>query len=447
MDPQAGRLSLASAREAPAAEPQLNRWGEFRDPTTEQEFIRDRYLRELRVPLRWSAWSVTLIYFAFGPIDLIMVPDAVWIAWPIRYAVAVPISLALAIVSMTLHAERFHRSIGVIHTLLGPALFITVGVSASDPGGVLYVAWGAVLFPLLAPQLTRLGVKLQFISSGIVLGYLLLIDAARAADHLPVELFIVMFFMTGVGYGAWATRAAEIAGRRSFWQERVIAWQMDELASEREKSERLLLNVLPASIAERLRGETTTIADTFEEVTVLFADICGFTTYSARVPAEQLVERLDAIFSRFDRLADELGLEKIKTIGDAYMLAGGLPERHEDAAGAVARMALAMRGELEALNDETGEAFSVRIGIHTGPVVAGVIGRRKFIYDLWGDTVNTASRMESHGTPGRIQLTESTARVLEGRFSLEERGSIEVKGKGAMKTYWLERELEGDRLG
>ncbi len=426
----------------PAAEPELNRWGELCDPVMEQEFRADRFQRELKSPLRWSAWSVTLIYLAFGPIDWLIVRDAVWLAWPIRYGFAVPVSLALAVVTLTRHAGKYHRTIGIIHTLIGPALFLTVGVSAEDPGGVLYVAWGAVLFPLLVPQLTRLGVKLQFICCGIVLAYLIAIGVTRASWDLGVQLFLVMFFLVGVGYGAWATWAAEVAGRRSFWQEKVIAWQMDELATEREKSERLLLNVLPPSIAERLRGGDRTIADSFENITVLFADICGFTAYSAKVPAEQLVERLDAIFSRFDELADELGLEKIKTIGDAYMLAGGLPLQHDDAAGAVARIGLAMRSELVGLNEAAGEAFSIRIGIHTGPVVAGVIGRRKFIYDLWGDTVNTASRMESHGMAGRIQVTESTARILEGRFELEERGLIEVKGKGEMKTYWLERELD-----
>lgn len=422
-------------------EPDVNRWGEFRDRATERAFIADRYRRELKVPLRWSAWSVTAIYAAFGLIDMMMVPDALWVALTLRYALAVPISLALAVLTMTRHAERYHRAIGVIHTLVGPALFITVGAAAADPGGILYTVWGAVLFPLLVPQLTRLGVKLQFLSCGAVLAYLIAIDTTRAGRDISFELFIVMFFLTGVGYGAWATWAAEVAGRRSFWQEQVIARQMEELATERATSERLLLNVLPESIADRLRADHSTIADRFDEVTVLFADICGFTAYSARVPAEQLVERLDAVFTRFDRAADELGVEKIKTIGDAYMVAAGLPQPHEDAAGAMARMALAMLRELEALNEGAEDGLSVRIGMHTGPVVAGVIGRRKFIYDLWGDTVNTASRMESHGAPGRIQLSEATARLLEGRFELEPRGAIEVKGKGAMTTYWLQGEL------
>ncbi len=433
---------LLPTRQAPAPEPTLNVWGELADPALEREFVATRFERELKVPLRWSAWSVLVIYAVFAPVDWLVVPDAVWIAWPIRYGLAVPLSLALAVVTLTRHAARLHRGIGVLHTLLGPLLFLTVGVSAEDPGGVLYVTWGAVLFPLLVPQLTRLGVKLQFLCAALVLGYLVAIDVVRDESAAPIQLFILMFYLVGIGYGAWATRASEIAGRRSFWQERVIAWQMDELASEREKSERLLLNVLPESIAERLRGEESTIADSFDDVTVLFADICGFTRYSAQVPAEQLVDRLDAIFSSFDDLAGELGLEKIKTIGDAYMLAGGLPEPHPDPAGAVARMALAMGDELARLNARSelaasDDAFSVRIGIHTGPVVAGVIGRRKFIYDLWGDTVNTASRMESHGEPGRVQVSETTARALGDRFVLEPRGTIEVKGKGAMKTYWL----------
>ncbi|MCB9593271.1 MAG: hypothetical protein H6719_11115 [Sandaracinaceae bacterium] len=338
---------------------------------------------------------------------------------------------------MTRFAGRYVRAIGIIHSLMGPALFLTVGELAVDPGGLLYTLWGAILFPLLVPQLTRLGVRWSLVVAAISLAYLVVLDRLVAPRELYQLLFIVLFFIVGCGFGAWATYQAEVAGRRSFWKEKIIAWQMEELASEREKSERLLLNVLPASIAERLRDTDETIADRFDEVTVLFADMAGFTSYSTRVSPEQLVSRLDAIFSRFDDIADRLGLEKIKTIGDAYMVAAGLPHTHEDGPAAVARMALEMRAAVEALNAETGESFAVRIGIHTGPAVAGVIGRRKFIYDLWGDTVNTASRMESHGEIGQIQLSETTARLLEGRFELEARGEIELKGKGRMPTFWL----------
>ena len=210
-----------------------------------------------------------------------------------------------------------------------------------------------------------------------------------------------------------------------------------ELDLEREKSERLLLNVLPASIAARLKQTEGVIADGFPEVTVLFADIVDFTGRSERITPEQVVEVLNDLFSALDRLTRQRGLEKIKTIGDAYMVVGGLPEPRTDHAEAVADMALAILGEVAGRSDPGGRPLQVRIGIDTGPVVAGVIGTSRFSYDLWGDTVNTASRMESHGIPGCIQVTGRTYRRLRGRYRFQRRGPIPVKGKGDIVTYFL----------
>jgi adenylate cyclase len=210
-----------------------------------------------------------------------------------------------------------------------------------------------------------------------------------------------------------------------------------QLEAEQAKSERLLLNVLPKAIADRLKQNENTIADSFPEVTVLFADIVGFTRLASRVSPPELVKILNRIFSAFDRLASEYGLEKIKTIGDAYMVVGGLPVPRTDHAEAIARMAIAMLEEIEQFDSQDRESFSMRIGIHTGPVVAGVIGTNKFIYDLWGDTVNTASRMESHGVPGRIQVSPTTYERLRHAYDFEERGPIRIKGKGDMMVYLL----------
>jgi class 3 adenylate cyclase len=215
------------------------------------------------------------------------------------------------------------------------------------------------------------------------------------------------------------------------------------LAEENARSERLLLNILPAKISNRLKGENKSIADGFADVTVLFADIVGFTELSQRLTPDRLVEMLNHIFSGFDDLAERFGLEKIKTIGDCYMVAAGLPEVRADHAEAIARMALGMRDELERVNTLTGHALRIRIGIHTGPVVAGVIGKRKFIYDLWGDTVNTASRMESSGVAEEIQVTRTVYERLAGKFEMEARGKIHVKGKGDMETYLLKAEIKG----
>ena len=209
------------------------------------------------------------------------------------------------------------------------------------------------------------------------------------------------------------------------------------LQAEQARSEGLLLNVLPAPIAARLKQGEAVIADRFPEVTVLFADLVDFTAASDRSSPERVVQVLADLFTAFDRLAARHGLEKIKTIGDAYMVVGGLPEPRPDHVQAVAEMALALREEVVHHLDPAGRPLVLRIGIDTGPVVAGVIGRRKFSYDLWGDTVNTASRMESTGTAGCIQVTERTYRRLLGRYRFQRRGPVQVKGKGELVTWFL----------
>jgi class 3 adenylate cyclase len=209
------------------------------------------------------------------------------------------------------------------------------------------------------------------------------------------------------------------------------------LALEQERSERLLLNVLPAPIAARLKAGEGVIADAFPEVTVLFADLVDFTRRSQRIGPAQVVQALNELFSAFDRLAQQQGLEKIKTIGDAYMVAGGLPQPRPDHAEAIAEMALGIREEVARRTDPSGQPLQVRIGIDTGPVEAGVIGTAKFSYDLWGDTVNTASRMESHGVAGCIQVTTRTYQRLRDGYQFQRRGPISVRGMGEMVTYFL----------
>ena len=215
-----------------------------------------------------------------------------------------------------------------------------------------------------------------------------------------------------------------------------------KLRQEQQRSERLLLNILPPSIAERLLNQHQTIADSFSEVTVLFADIVGFTQLSSEMSPAEVVELLNQVFSGFDGLAESYQLEKIKTIGDAYMVVAGLPEPRIDHAEAIVEMALAMQRVLEVLNQRTGHTLQIRTGIHTGPVVAGVIGLKKFAYDLWGDTVNVASRMESHGLPNEIQVSSITHAYLQHQYIFEERNKIVIKGKGEMTTYILRGKLK-----
>ena len=209
------------------------------------------------------------------------------------------------------------------------------------------------------------------------------------------------------------------------------------LRLSQKKSDRLLLNILPAAIVENLKKGQGAAADRFDSATVLFADIVGFTSLAARISPLELVNLLNKIFSKFDQLTEKHDLEKIKTSGDAYMVAGGVPVPRADHAEAIADMALDMQEAIADFQTDTGEQFQIRIGINTGPVVAGVIGTKKFIYDLWGDTVNVASRMESQGLPGYIQVTTAIYELLKDRYVFEERGAIPVKGKGEMIAYWL----------
>ena len=211
------------------------------------------------------------------------------------------------------------------------------------------------------------------------------------------------------------------------------------LRQEQAKAENLLLNILPRSIADRLKDETQPIADQFGSASILFADVVDFTPWSERLPPAEVVGYLDRLFSHFDELAERYGLEKIKTIGDCYMVAAGVPTPRPDHARALALMALDM---LEAMRSDEGVGhlgLELRVGINSGPVVAGVIGRKRFLYDLWGDAVNTASRMESHGAPGRIQITRATYELLADEFECEPRGTITVKGKGEIEAWYLVR--------
>jgi adenylate cyclase len=215
---------------------------------------------------------------------------------------------------------------------------------------------------------------------------------------------------------------------------------LKKLQEEQEKSEQLLLNILPKPVADQLKQGKHIIADNFAEVTVMFADIVNFTELSARLSPTELVELLNTIFSTFDHLAEHHGLEKIKTIGDAYLVVGGLPIPRSDHAEAIANMALDMQEAIANLHIaglKFDQPLTMRIGINTGPVGAGVIGISKFTYDLWGDTVNTASRMESLGIPGKIQVTTETYERLKDKYTFQSRGTIEVKGKGDMTTYFL----------
>lgn len=247
---------------------------------------------------------------------------------------------------------------------------------------------------------------------------------AELNDDLGLLIFVSGFYF----YISYNYTKAELA----------LGEEKKKLEEEQNKSESLLQNILPVLIATRLKENEYPIADGFESVTILFADIVGFTPLAEKMQPEKLIILLNEMFSKFDVLTEMHKLEKIKTIGDAYMVVGGLPKKDKDHALNVANFALEIRDFLSKYNSDFDQNLSIRIGIHTGPVVAGVIGIKKFSYDVWGNTVNIASRMESHGIPGKIQVSETTYKLLENRFVLTERGVLDIKGKGLMKTYLLE---------
>jgi adenylate cyclase len=252
----------------------------------------------------------------------------------------------------------------------------------------------------------------------------------RLVNNLPPALMLLFFVMnlSVVSAIIFSVLFSFVAQKNRLY---------DLLHQEQEKSEALLLNVLPEEIAARLKAGSRTIADQFDAVSVLFADLVGFTPLSTQLSPTQMVDLLNDIFMQFDALADKYNVEKIRTIGDAYMVASGVPCPRPDHAQALARMALDMCDYVASHPVYEGHPIDFRIGINSGPAVAGVIGRKKFQYDLWGDTVNTASRMESHGTGGRIQISRDTYNLLKDEFICEPRGTVLVKGKGEMETWYL----------
>jgi adenylate cyclase len=262
--------------------------------------------------------------------------------------------------------------------------------------------------------------------------------------HIPVLMVTALSDrkerLMGIGAGAndFLTKPIDVQDVTLRVGNAVYAKRLrDQLQAEKEKSEQLLLNILPRPIAERMKKGETNIADNFPDVTVLVADLVGFTTLSTHIGPEQVVHFLNEIFSAFDALTEKHGLEKIKTIGDAYMVAGGLSLSRPDHAEAGARLALDMQDEIARLNQQYETSIRLRIGICTGPVVAGVIGRSRFAYDLWGETVNLACRLESTGEPGRIQIAESTCERLKHQYQFEPKHSLEIKGHGQKSAYWL----------
>jgi adenylate cyclase len=372
-----------------------------------------------------SALMATLSFAWVGTYAVL----GLWVSAAIPFAYQVASAASVYTFARTRRYRLFRASQLWMSLLLPFALQWSLGGFANSSAVAL---WG---FTCPIGALLFVGARQAvpwFIAFGALVAVSGAIDTtlAAGAPHIPGGVLVAFFALNILGVCTTAYVLLQYFVRA---RERALA----ELEVERAKSERLLLNVLPASVASRLKESDQVIADGFGEATVLFADIVDFTPLAQGLSPAHVVALLDRVFTGWDALAARHGVEKIKTIGDAYMVAGGLPSPRSDHAEAIADMALEMEAEVERCAADQGLPLKVRIGIDTGPVVAGVIGRAKFIYDLWGDTVNTASRMESHGVPGTIHVTERTHEALRGRYELSQRGTIEVKGKGPMTTYFL----------
>lgn len=366
--------------------------------------------------------------------------DAIYLAIGLPRSAAIPFVYQLTVVASLVgfaRTKRFYvfRTVQLVMMLTLPfALQWSLGGFAN---GSAVAAWAGIT-PILAYLFgARSGVWLVAFVVLLTGSAEMETTLAAHAPHMAAGFRAVMWVMNLAGPSLAAFCALAYFTNERDRSRAALAEEHRLLEVEQDRSEQLLLNILPAPIAHQLRHGRTTIAESQPAVTILFADIVGFTPLAEGIGPDLLVELLNDVFSAFDELADAAGLEKIKTVGDAYMVAGGTPAPRPDHLAAVLDMALRMGDAAARVGARYGQVLQLRIGIDSGPVVAGVIGRRKFSYDLWGDAVNTASRMESHGMPGRVHVTERVARAAQHHFEFEPRGRIDVKGKGPMHTHFL----------
>uniref|UniRef100_B8HQE2 Adenylate cyclase n=1 Tax=Cyanothece sp. (strain PCC 7425 / ATCC 29141) TaxID=395961 RepID=B8HQE2_CYAP4 len=406
----------------------------------EQAFQQDFYQNSLRF-VRAAMLIVTLPTAAFAILDYWAAP----VSWPMLWLIRLCIVIALVGISLLLKLPLFQPLFPWMSALAAQsfALGIATMIAVSQPGEVAFDFYyiglvisnigGPAAFALLFwPTIALEG--LTFLTYGMVT---LFEQHLLATPESRVRLMAALFFMVGsLQVGLVSGYFNERRQRRDFLQRCVIEQQRLEAEDLRLQAENLLLNILPPEIADQLKQTNDIIAEEFSQASILFADIVNFTTLSASLNPTEVVKMLNEVFSYFDLLTEKYDLEKIKTIGDCYMVAAGVPRPRSDHAHALAQLALDIRDYSEA-NSVRGHKLTFRIGINSGPVTAGVIGRKKFIYDLWGDAVNTASRMESHGSGGHIQITHSTYQLIRAEFNCQMRGVVQIKGKGEMKVYLL----------
>ena len=390
--------------------------------------------------LRRKKALLVLIAVVIAPISVVW--GILYLALGSAVGIAPLVYFAISVASLVVFARtksfRFLLLVQLVDILVAPTAGGQMLVGGFLPSGAVGL-WG-ILAPLGALVFLEVRQAVRWFAAFLavfvvtgVLGEVLFTDA-----DLPVEFTSTMLALNVIGAGSVAfTLLAVFAAQRNA--------ALTALRAEQQRSEDLLLRVLPRPIADRLKGSHERIADQFVAASILFADVVDFTPLAERLPPADVVGFLDHLFSQFDALVERHGLEKVKTIGDCYMAVAGVPDPRPDHARKAALLALDMRDVVATSAVAGRPAVELRIGINSGPVVGGVIGKKRFLYDLWGDAVNTASRMESHGTPGEIQITRATYELLKDEFVCRRRGTIPVKGKGQMETWYLVGSRSDDR--
>jgi len=376
-----------------------------------------------------------LVAFSLLVLPAGIIWGAIYLVFDEPFAASIPLAYSVLSLTSTLlfvwnKKFEMYRVIQLGLILLAP--FLLMLALGGFVGSSTIILW-SVLCPfgalLVAKEEDR--PRWMFLYLGSILVAAILQPFFRETNNLPRELIDPVFFILNIG----AVTGIAFLLINYYVRERKRAFGL--LREEQQKSESLLLNVLPVEIAPRLKADNQTIADHFESASVLFADIVGSTPLFAEMEPGEAVDWLNEVFSLFDRIVEKHDLEKIRTIGDNYMVASGAPRSRPDHVQAIARLALEMSREVTTLAPRNGHNMEIRMGLNSGPLVGGVIGKTKFHYDLWGDTVNTASRMESHSKPGRIQINKSTFQLLKDDFECEPRGRIQIKGKGEMETWFV----------
>src|SRR5215216_1085652 len=402
----------------------------------EEQFRQDYHLNTVSTT-RLALVLGLVLFSLFGILDIYAVPISKNIVWFIRYAIIAPVIILALLASYTRPFQRHVQTLmGIVVVISGLGIVTMISITREAEFGNRFYFTGLILVSMWGYALSRLRFWYAILANlAIMVGYEFasIVMQQLLTTETGVVIFIMhnFFFLGGNIIGMFTSYSLERYTRRDFLQKYTIQ-------VERDQADKLLYNVLPERIAEKLKQSNETIAEEFESATVLFADIVNFTPISARFAPHEVVDMLDELFSRFDELVDQYGVEKIQVAGDGYMVAAGVPTPRPDHATVLAQLALDMLDYIKE-GDLLGGQYpiEIRIGLNSGSLLGGVIGRKKYFYALWGDTVNTASRMESQGSSGKIQITRATYELVKNEFDCEYMGVIPVKGKGNMDVWHL----------